>query len=67
MNDLKSLSIADLKATLDYVEKLKKEHLDDLTSQGEDTKNNRVIEKYDRLEFLAHRELFERINQLMKF
>lgn len=40
MSDLQKLSIADLKATLDFIKDTKKELLDDLKSQDIETKNN---------------------------
>lgn len=66
MSDLQKLSIADLKATLDYINVIKKELIDDLKEQKFDTKNNHFIEEYDRVEFLVHRELSKRIDHLKK-
>lgn len=66
MSDLQKLSIADLKATLDYIKSTKNDLLDDLKSQGKETKNNTFLEEYDRVEFLVHRELSNRIDHLKK-
>ncbi len=64
MNDLQNLSIADLKATLDYIKKTKTDLLNDLKSQGKETKNNTFLDEYDRVEFIIHRELSKRIKSL---
>lgn len=66
MSDLQKLSIADLKATLDFIKDTKKELLDNLKSQDIETKNNTFLEEYDRVEFLVHHELSTRIDQLKK-
>ena len=66
MSDLQKLSIADLKATLDYIKSTKNDLLDDLKSQRKETKNNTFLEEYDRVEFLVHRELSNRIDHLKK-
>jgi len=66
MSDLQKLSIADLKATLDFIKDTKNDLLDDLKSQDIETKKNTFLEEYDRVEFLVHRELSKRIDQLKK-
>ncbi|RTY78013.1 hypothetical protein EKL97_14595 [Flavobacterium sp. LS1P28] len=66
MSDLKELSIADLKAAGEYVEKLKSERIDDLKSQGIDRKTDKPLEELDKLEFDIHTILFSRLMKLKK-
>lgn len=66
MSDLKELSIADLKAAGEYVEKLKSERIDYLKSQGIDRKTDKPLQELDKLEFDIHTILFSRLMKLKK-
>ena len=66
MEKFKDLSISDLKSAADYIEKLKRERLDDLKSQEINSKDDKAINDYDQLEFEIHRELFSRLMKLRK-
>ena len=66
MENLKDLSIADLKSAADFVEKLKKERLDDIKHLGIKSKDDKQSQDYDQLEFVIHRELFSRLMNLRK-
>lgn len=66
MNDLNSLSLADLKAASEYVEMLKKERIEDLKSQTIDIKTDKILTEFDKLEFDIHNQIFSRINKLRK-
>jgi hypothetical protein len=66
MSDLKDLSIADLKAAGEYLEKLKSERIDDLKSQGIDRKTDKSLQEMDKLEFDINTILFARLMKLKK-
>ena len=66
MSDLKEMSFADLKAAAEYLEKLKNERIEDLKSQGMDTKTNKGLEDMGKLEYDIHTALFSRLMKLKK-
>ena len=66
MENLKDLSIADLKSAVDYTEKLKSERLDDIKHQGINSKDDKACKAYDKLGFEIHNELFSRLMKLNK-
>lgn len=65
-NTLSNLSIADLKAALEFVQEQKKDRITDLKEQQLDTKNDVGLNRLDKLEFEIHQVLFGRIVQLSK-
>ena len=66
MENLKDLSFADLKSAADFVEKLKRERLDDIKTLGIKSLDDKQCQDYDQLEFAIHRELFSRLMKLRK-
>lgn len=66
MNELNELSIADLKAAGEYVEKMKGERVQDLKSQGVQSKDDNVYQELDKLSFDIHTNLFSRLMKLKK-
>ena len=66
MSKFDNLSIADLTAAKEYVEKLKSEHLEDLKSRGIDSKDDFSYTSMDKLTYDIHTHLFSRLMKLKK-
>ena len=66
MNKFDQLSIADLKASIDYVNKLKNERLEDLKSTDINSKHDIAFQSLDKLAFDLHNNLFSRLMKLTK-
>ena len=64
MEKLKDLSIADLKAAADYVEKLKSGRLDDIKYLEIDSKDDNAYKTLDKFEFELNTHLFSRLMKL---
>lgn len=62
--ELEKLSISDLIALADYVQKLRVERIDDLKSQDLEFSNDKSIKDFERLEFDIHTRLFSIIVKL---
>lgn len=61
---LQDLSIADCKASLDFLQEILKERKDDLKSQGEDPEKNIGFKKLEKLNFEIRNSLFIRLQKL---
>lgn len=67
MSKLDNLSIADIKALLDFVNESKKERLEDLKHQGiKSTKDDKQIHELEILSFHLHTRLFTISRKLLK-
>lgn len=64
MSNLNELSLADLKAATDYVEKLKGERLEDIKRQGISSKDDSTFIGLDKLGHNIHSNLFNRLMKL---
>ncbi len=64
MSKFDELSIADLIAAEEYVQKLKNERSEDLKSQGIDIKDDNGYESWDKLSYDIHTHLFSRLVKL---
>lgn len=67
MSNLSEMSFADLKAAIEYLERIKSDKIKDMKSQGLDIKNDKGLEEMDRLEFEIHTTLFTRLMRLKKW
>ncbi len=63
---LKELSIADLKAAGEYIEKLMREHLNDIKNRDVNSENDYSYNSLKKLGFDIHEHLFYRIIKLKK-
>jgi hypothetical protein len=61
---LSDLSLADLKAAGEYVEKLKTERIQDLKSQGISSEDDRAYKSWNKLAFDIRNNLFSRLIKL---
>lgn len=62
--DLEKLSISDLIALADYVQKLRVERINDLKSQDLEWSNDKSTKDFEKLEFDIHTRLFSIIVKL---
>jgi len=58
--------MADIKAAIDYLEKLKKERLDFIKNQNIDSKEDDAYRDLDHLQFNLHQNLFKRLMKLKR-
>ncbi len=65
MIKLNDLSIADLKATIDYLENLKAERLSELKKEKFPSKDDEEYTSYDKLSFKLNRKMYLIIHELM--
>lgn len=63
---LSELSIADLKAGLDYLSQQKSERITSLREEGEDTKEDIGLKTYSQIEFDFSREIDKRIMEFKR-
>ena len=67
MSKFDNLSFADLKATSEYVEKLKSERLEDLKNHDINSKDDISYTSMDKLAYDIHTHLFSRLMKLKNY